>query len=255
MADSKLKIDIRRNKILERLKCDGKVYVTELSEQLEVTPVTIRCDLGALEREGYLERISGGAILSRRIPGTSVAETERAEEKAEIAAAIASKISDGDTVFINSGSTAMMAARELKRLSSLKIVTNSIAVANVLSDAPSFRVIMLGGELNARYGFTYGEDAQDRLRGFHADFAILSVDGISAGGGITTYHAEEAIIDRMMIHGAGQAFIVADSTKVGKAGFMRVHDSTLGIHLITTKDADRGELERLSAQKVLVTIA
>ena len=255
MADSRLKIDIRRDKILEILRRDGKVYVTDLSEKLGVTPVTVRCDLGALEKDGYLERISGGAILSGRLPAATSAETERAEEKAAIAEAIVKMISDGDTVFINSGSTAMMAARALKRLSSLKIVTNSIAVAEALSDAPSFRIIMLGGELNARYGFTYGPDAQDKLRGFHADFAILSVDGISAGGGITTYHAEESIIDRMMIHGAAQAFILADSSKVGKAGFMRVHDSTLGIHLVTSRDADRAELERLSAQRVLITIA
>ena len=255
MTDTRLKIDIRRSKILEILKREGKVFVTELSRKLDVTPVTIRCDLGALEREGHLERISGGAILSQRLSAPTAAEGENTAEKEAIARAIVKMISDGDTVFINSGTTAMMAARELKRLSSLKIVTNYVAVATVLSDAPSFRVIMLGGELNARYGFTYGHDAQDKLRGFHADFAILSVDGISADGGITTYHAEEAIIDRMMIHGADEAFIVADSTKVGRAGFMRVHDSTLGIHLVTGKEADKYELDRLSAQKVIITTA
>ena len=66
MAESKLKIDIRRNAILDMLKRDGKVYVTQLSESLGVTPVTIRNDLDALEHDGYLIRMSGGAVYSNR---------------------------------------------------------------------------------------------------------------------------------------------------------------------------------------------
>ena len=161
-------------------------------------------------------------------------------------------INDGDTVFINSGTTTELIARELKGLSNLNIVTNSLAVANALFGADSFRVIMLGGELNTKYGFTYGADAQEKLSHYHADWAILSVDGISAKSGITTYHAEEAVIDSMMIGGANKVLIAADHTKIGRAGFMRVCEASPDIHLVTDRHTATEELSLLEAVGVSV---
>ncbi len=89
-------------------------------------------------------------------------------------------------------------------------------------DISSLRVTLLGGDINARYGFTYGGTAQEQLSQYQADWAILAVDGVSPSGGITTYHAEEAILDRMMINGATDTLIVADSSKLGRVGFSRV---------------------------------
>ncbi len=196
MADSKLKVDIRRKTILEELRRNGRVYVTELSRMLGVTPVTIRNDLDALEENGYLIRMNGGAVYPNRNPviksgNAAESEISHLDEKKEVARAIIRMIRDGDTLFINSGTTTRLIASELTKLNNLNIVTNSLAVATVLESAPSFRVIVLGGELNAKYGFTYGDDAQEKLGHYHADWAILSVDGVDAQSGITTYHAEE----------------------------------------------------------------
>lgn len=244
-----LKIDERRQKILDRLRRDGRVYVSEISAELGVTPVTVRNDLSALEKDGYLERMNGGAVhidRGRTRTGTTKSRNiNRLEAKQAIAEKVRSFIGDGNTIFINSGSTAMLVAEELKKLSHLNVVTNSLSVASALCDADSFRVTMLGGELNTKYGFTHGTDAEEKLRNYHADFAILSIDGIGAESGITTYHSEEAPIDRLMIDGARQVIIAADSTKIGRAGFMRVSDSLDRIHLVTGKDADKSEREAL----------
>lgn len=246
MTGGKLKIDIRRKRILEQLRLEGKVSVVQLSETLDVTPVTIRNDLAVLEQEGQVVRIQGGAI---QVPGTadySAAQTTTdayAHEKQRIAQTAAKLVRDGDTLFINSGTTTEYVAEALSVRRNLNVVTNSLAVAKKLGAVASIRVVLIGGEINAQYGFTHGGDAQEQLLRYQADWAILSVDGISSAGGITTYHAEEAVIDRMMIRGAKHAMIVADRSKIGRAGFSRVSDCTANTCLVT----DGGDTTALAA--------
>ncbi|MBQ8552438.1 MAG: DeoR/GlpR transcriptional regulator [Clostridia bacterium] len=256
MAQSNLKIDIRRGKIMDMLRRDGKVYVAALSRELGATPVTIRNDLAALERDGYLVRMAGGAVstaINADIPTDDTASRlrDRYNEKKAIAKAVAELLCDGDTLFINSGSTTQCIAAELKMRRNLNIVTNSLAVATTLGTFPTHRVILLGGEINSKYGFTYGGDAQEQLNRYKADFAILSIDSISTDG-ITTYHAEEAIIDRMMISAAGRTLIAADYTKLGHAGFTRVCECTDGIELITNACASESDIASISAAGVKV---
>ena len=236
MISGKLKIDIRRKRILEQLRLAGKVSVMELSQMLDVTPVTVRTDLATLEQEGQLVRIQGGAIP---VPGSdSFANTQtlsdaRGREKQAIGQCAAQLVRDGDTLFINSGTTAEYLAEALRSRRNLNVVTNSLAVAKKLGAVATLRVVLIGGEINAQYGFTYGGDAQEQLNRYQADWAILSVDGISAAGGITTYHAEEAVIDRMMLRAAKHTVIVADHSKIGRTGFTRVCDCTPNTCLVT----------------------
>lgn len=260
MADSKLKIDIRRNAIIDRLRRDERVYVSELSRALGVTTVTVRNDLAALERDGYLIRMNGGAVYSNRNVDKHELSSPHSvpclKEKEAIARAIGGIIKDGDTLFINSGTTTQLIAAELKRHNSLNIVTNSLSVAISLGAIASFRVILLGGEINSQYAFTYGTDAQEKLSHYHADWAILSVDGIGVTNGITTHHAEEAMLDRMMISGAASVIIAADHTKIGRTGFMRVCECSEGIHLVTDKfDDSSHELAAIKKCGITVTEA
>ena len=233
MGDSKLKIDIRREKILELLQKTGRVSVSQLSRDLGATPVTIRSDLSALERDGYLSRVQGGAVSISRPNTPQNTAIANESQKQIIAESLAEKIQDGDTVFLNSGTTTLVAARALKVRRGLYIVTNSLSVALELGAVPTFRVLLLGGEINAQYAFTYGADAQEQLRRYQAAWAVLSVDGVSCAGGITTYHAEEAIIDRMMLAQAKRIVIAADSAKLGRTGFTQIAALTPDIHLLT----------------------
>lgn len=246
MTDGRLKIDIRRKRILEQLRQEGKVLVSALSSSLGVTPVTIRNDLAVLEREGQLLRIQGGAIT---VPGThgrlhgKQNQDPCLQEKRAVAQAAAALVKDGDTLFINSGTTTAFVAEALSARQNLNVVTNSLMVARRLGTVPSIRVLLIGGELNGQYGFTHGGDAQEQLQHYQADWAILSVDGISDRGGITTYHAQEAVIDRMMLKGAKQAMIVAHHGKIGKTGFTRIGECVPGTVLVT----DGGDSAALNA--------
>ena len=150
MAESKLKIDVRRNKILEQLRAEGKVSVSRLAAQLGATPVTIRNDLTALERDGYLVRMQGGAVISHRLENHFVSESEDVTflRKQALAEEVSDMISDGQTLFFNSGTTTHHIARALKGKKHINIVTNSLAIAMELGNTPTFHVLLLGGEIN-----------------------------------------------------------------------------------------------------------
>jgi len=257
VTGSKLKIDTRRKKILEHLYSVGKVSVMELSELLDVTPVTIRNDLTILEQEGCLMRVQGGAV---QIPSALAEYSDTAgtdvhqEQKKAIAAAIVKMIRDGDTLFMNSGTTCEHIADALSARRNLNIVTNSLRVATRLGTIASFRVLLVGGQINARYGFTHGSDAQEQLSKYQADWAILSVDGVSARGGITTHHAEEAAIDRMMVKSARKTLIAADSSKIGRAGFSRACECSGKLMLVTNDDGDSEALTQLEESGLIVKL-
>lgn len=244
---SVLKIDIRRGKILEKIKRDGTVSVSQLAEELGATPVTIRSDLDALEAEGYLIRVQGGAVQNQRSAASGLRTPGMTLEKQAIARAVADCIGDGDTIFINSGSTMQAVAEALHVRKNLNVVTNCLAVAAELGAVPGFRVILLGGEVNARYGFSYGSDAQEQLSHYQADWAIMSLDGIDSDGGLTTYHAEEATINRMMVQRSKRLIVAAEYKKVGKKGFFRFYDVSPNMLLVTDARLSEQAVEPLRA--------
>lgn len=271
MADSKLKIDIRRDRILELLRQSGKVQVSELSKELGATPVTIRNDLDSLERDGYLVRIQGGALLrARSVDSWNGPDQEMVcqAEKRAIARAVAAQIPDGSTLFINSGTTTHCIAEELKECRNINVVTNSLAVAMELGKQPLIHVLLLGGEINAQYGFTYGTDAEAQLHRYQAGWAILSVDGVSARGGVTSFHAEETPIDRMMIERSKHIIIAADHTKINRTGFTRICDigpevslladqngTSTAVKLVTDQQCSRDAVAELEALGMEVELA
>ncbi|MHC1693890.1 MAG: DeoR/GlpR family DNA-binding transcription regulator [Eubacteriales bacterium] len=248
-----LKIDVRRKKILELLRRDGQVRVTQLSEQLGATVVTIRSDLDALEQDGYLERTQGGAIQTTKNfynMEFQRRKQERNEIKRAIAAYVADMIPDGGTLFMNSGITTYFTAMELKKRRNINVVTNSLSVAVELGDVPTFRVILLGGDINAQYSYTHGEDAKVQLSRYKAEYTILSLDGISAEHGLSTLHAEESVINRMMMERSQKTMIVADSSKLGHESFAKFAEISDITYWITDKSTESAMTEKIALKGV-----
>lgn len=251
MAQQKpLKIDARRAAILDVLQRDGQVRVSQLSELFDATVVTIRTDLEALERDGYLQRVPGGAVQTVKNYYSldyMNRKRENAELKQAVGRAAAALVNDGETLLINSGVTTHFVAMALKAKKGLSVVTNSIAVAMELGAHAGFRVILLGGEINAQYSFTYGSDALEQARHYKADKAILSIDGVAVPEGLTTYHAEEAVIDRIMMERARGTIVAADRTKLGRESFSQVCALEQVHTLVTNTGADAALLEKIRA--------
>ena len=174
--------------------------------------------------------------------------------KKRLAAAVTEMIRDGDTILLNSGTTTYYVAVELKKRKNLNIVTNSISAAAELGDHPTFRVILLGGDINAQYSFTHGSDAQAQLRNYRADYCILSVDGISSETGVTTYHAEEAVMDRLMIERAACTIVAAESRKLGREGFSHVCEASEIDWLVTDAALEQTAAEELQKKNIRIRI-
>jgi len=196
-----LDVDQRREKILELVSIRNKVKVSELSRIFGTSEVTIRNDLSELEAAGLLERVHGGAVSTYRTYYNMTFNDRmktNADEKRRIAASVAAQVTDGDTLLMSSGTTTLYLARELKNARNVTVVTNSLAIAQEMGLLRDILVIMLGGNLNAQYLFTYGDDTLNQLRQYKADRLFLSVDGVSPEDGITTYHHLEAEVNRQM---------------------------------------------------------
>lgn len=235
-----LKLDIRRKEILDILMKNNRVRVGQLSQELNVSEVTIRNDLAELEKDGYLERVAGGAVLTRRNFNQlnfQRLKQDNADTKLRIAKMAAALVQDGETLMINAGTTAFYVACELKQRSNLNIVTNSVPIAVELGSFPSFRMVLLGGDINCQYSFTHGVDALTQMDRYKSDKVILSVDGISPEAGLTTYHAEEAEVIRQMIVRSHQCIIVADARKIGKESFSNI-GSLENVDMLVTNRAD-----------------
>lgn len=252
-----LDIDKRRKKITELLNTEGKVKVIDLSRLFGISEVTIRNDLSELEEEGLLERIHGGAISTHKsYYNMSLLDRMKTneEEKRKIAVACASLISNGDTIMINSGTTTLFVVQELKHVKNLTVVTNSLAISQEVGHFNNIQVILLGGNFNPQYQFTYGDDTTNQLKRYKADKLILSADGIGVEEGVTTYHHLEAEVNRQMLIRVNKTIVVADYSKIGRTSFAYI-DSIDNVEvLVTNQKANQDEINSIKEKGVEIRL-
>jgi len=230
------------------LKDHGRVYVSELAELYGLSEVAIRNTLTELEQAGLLRRVHGGAVSTKRT-SYEVSENERMEvnksKKIAIARACCDLIVDGESLMIDSGSTVRYLATELMQRNNLTIVTNGLLVAQDFIFNHTVNVVLLGGNLDFQYQFTYGNNAVSQLRKYRAGKTIISTDGICAAKGLTTYHHLELDVIRLMIDRSNEVIVLADSSKIGKEGFRHTVDVSC-IDILITDKCDENEHELTS---------
>ncbi len=207
----------RQQRILELVQRDGHARVPDLGRELGVSEITIRRDLAAMEKKSLLERTHGGAISTRRIYkeiNYHSRSDEEMENKEAIAKVAAGRITEGDTVFINGGSTTYYIFRHI-RSSNVKIVTTNPGCIGQVTH-PDIELILAGGRYYPESNSFYGGFTIDILQQVYASKAIIGVHGISCRYGLTTpmHYAAEAT--RVMINRTrGEVIVVADHRKIG----------------------------------------
>jgi DeoR/GlpR family transcriptional regulator of sugar metabolism len=219
---SKTLIPAQRHRLIQKyLQIHQIVRSSTLSAMLGASEATIRRDLEWLERQGFVERAYGGAILTQRMPTEPAyahSVLAHPEEKRSIGIAAAALVKDGDTVVVNSGTTTTEVLRALHArtdLTNVTVITNNVSVTAEARE-PWFDVILLGGSFRARSNSTAGRFAADVLRQVCAGLAFIGVDGISLKYGCTTPSNVEAEIGRLMIERTrGPVVAVADHSKWG----------------------------------------
>ncbi|MBO5305139.1 MAG: DeoR/GlpR transcriptional regulator [Clostridia bacterium] len=252
-----LSVTERRNVIVEILNDKGKVSVNELSERFGVSGVVIRTDLSELEKKGLLTRIHGGAITSyKAYYDMSLVQRSNtnAHEKKAIGKAVHDMIKDNDTIMMNAGTTPLFIMREIMD-KKVTIVTNSIALALEGARNPNFSIILLGGDVDSNYQFTYGVSAIKSMEPYTADLLIMSVDGIEPAKGISTFYHQEAEICRYMIKHARRTAVVADFSKIGRTAFAEIDGVDKIDTLVTSEGADPACLSSLKNRNIEIIIA
>ena len=225
----------RRYEILEQIKRQGRVSVTELSQVFGVSEVTIRADLQALAEQNLLVRTHGGAIPSNRLsPDLSLAlrRQQQVLAKDHIGEAGAMLVKDGDSIFLDTSSTALAIARYLTHLRHVTIVTNSIAIIQELMDCPGIDVVVPGGRLRRETASLIGIEGAETLARYNIQKGFFGAHGLSLAEGLTDVSADEADVKRLLVNRCRQVIAVIDATKwgrVGLASFARVADIDLVI--------------------------
>lgn len=209
----------RQRRLLAWIEQRERVSVPEIIDHFAVSPATARRDLEVLAGEGKVQRVHGGAIAMRRTPPEPPVlqrAAEQAEEKKRIAAATASLIADGETVFLSSGTTVMEVAHLLRDRRNLTVFTNSLLVVNALADAPGVEVILLGGMVRSSESSLVGTLTMRSLAELRAIKVIFGIRAIDLEQGLTNNALEESLVDREILRVASETIIVADHTKFGR---------------------------------------
>lgn len=251
-------IDERRQYILGRIQRDGRVIVGELSEELQISQITIRKDLDYLQSKGLIQRSHGGALRVQPSalvdPTLQEKQQQHSQEKERIAAQALNMVEEGQCVILDSGTTTTAIAEGLKRFSSLTVVTNAVNIAEELAGT-DLEVVLVGGTLRRNSFSLVGPFAEDNLAELHADILFLGVDGFDLEVGITTPNVLEARVNRAMVKAARKVVVVCDSSKFQRRSLSLIA-SLEAVHCVVT-DRELPELtvEGLRARKIEVILA
>jgi DeoR/GlpR family transcriptional regulator of sugar metabolism len=212
----------RREQILAQLSVHDQTSVSELSQALGVSEVTIRKDLDALEAQGLLTRVHGGAVVSGR--GRleryfAAREQEHREEKRRIAQAATALVRSQQSIFLDASTTALQIARLIKNREDLTVVTNGLYTALELSFSPGITVVVIGGMVRRRSGSLVGAISDDLVQRSRVDIGFFGARGITARDGMTETDIAEAALKQRMVHQSTLVVGVIDSSKFGATYF------------------------------------
>jgi DeoR family transcriptional regulator, aga operon transcriptional repressor len=254
---SEMLIDERRQHILELIQNQGRALVSDLSQQLNISQITIRKDLDYLQSKGVVQRSHGGAlrVQSSALIDPTLQEKQKhnIREKERIATAATKMVEEGQCIILDSGTTTTAVAERLKRFKQLTVITNAVNIAAELAGT-DFEVILVGGTLRKNSVSLVGPLAEDNLEEMHADILFLGVDGFDLEVGITTPNFLESRVNRAMVKAARQVVAVCDSSKFGRRSLSRIVPPAAIHHVITDQNLPKETQEALRAMGIGLTL-
>lgn len=236
MKQSRKIVDGRRDKLLHLLELYGTLKVDFLAKELETSPLTIRRDLEAMDEQGLIDRFYGGASLRSEYAGNLFSSTLILHKHA-IARAAAALVEDGDTVFLNISSTALLILQYIEARQVTVITNNAKAVfcrygANV-------NVVLTGGELRSPKEAMVGDFALNNLARVTASKCFIGCAGLTEKEIMTAVLQEAAINTAMLERTIGAKYVVADHTKIGRRQSFLTAEVSQFTGLITDTETQR----------------
>lgn len=231
----------RKNKILKSLNNKEVVKIQELSSALNVTRETVRKDLYELEQEGNVTMVYGGAILNHQKNETAYSKRMKDHqlEKRRIAQFAASLINDGDTIYLDYGTTTFMLSEELKKRKGITVVTNTLPIVNQLLHNVDINLIIPGGVIRNNEDSLFGSLAINNMNRLYVDIGFFGIAGISKEGGLTNFHMGENDVSRLMLLHSKKKIILADHSKFGNSALYKTADFNEADLIITDRQPDK----------------
>lgn len=234
--------DERRSAIMEMLDHNASVQVAEIAQTFGVSSVTARADLDALAESGKLRRTHGGAVsLHKRL---TVSTQDRrinvnVAAKQAIAQSAIELVGNGDTLLVDSGTTALEFVRLLDQRDGITVITADITIADYIDESmPLVDVVMLGGALRKGHRYLYGPLTMQALQMVHADLAVMCPGAFVPGCGFTTDFPQMAETKTAMISAARQGVALMDASKVNGRGMYRFAELTDVNAIVMDRDPD-----------------
>ncbi len=214
----------RHAQIRKLVQEKGFITIEALSREFGVTPQTIRKDINTLSENGLIHRYHGGAGVSSSTENVDYSERKVLclKEKQQIARMVAEHIPNHASLFINIGTTTEEIAKALCNHQRLRIITNNLNVASILSSNENFEVIVAGGLVRHRDCGIIGEAAIDFIQQFRVDYGIIGISGIDLDGTLLDFDYREVRAARAIIDNSRNVFLAADHTKFGRNAMVRL---------------------------------
>ncbi|KGQ33096.1 DeoR faimly transcriptional regulator [Gallibacterium anatis] len=247
----------RHDKLIALVMSNGYISNEELANTLNVTTQTIRRDIRILSKSGFISRHHGGAGRVSSIQNTdfSIRETSHITEKTSIANEIVKHIPDGSTLFMTIGTTTEFIAKALEIKNNLRIITNSLRVANILYRNKNFEVITVGGMLRSHNGGIIGPSVVPFINNFRADFLITSVGAISMDGSLLDFDINEVAVVKAMINNSKKKIIAIDHSKFHTSAAVEVSSLKQDMMLFTDQKPPSALLGIIKERKVELYIS
>jgi len=220
-----MKADLRHKRIIDEINKFDFCEIYDMANLLNVSESTIRNDLNLLEKKGLLIRNHGGAIKKedKNIVNLTNNSYSNEENKERIVKEAVKLIKENDTVILNSGSTATLLAKEISLINNIKVVTNNLIAAYIISKNSNIILMVTGGTVKHNSFSMHGEAAESSLSGIKGDILFMGADAIDSISGITTFKNDNAI-SKVMSTVAKKIVCIIDSSKFGKVEANKVLD-------------------------------
>ena len=248
----------RRQSLSELLRKQPGLRVPELAKELGISEGTVRNDLNALEEEGVLTRVHGGAVLKNTPAYFDASFGQRFQENAPAKQAIASEaatlVSDGASIFLDASTTIYYLSQRLREYHRLRVLTNGIETARLLAKDPTNTVILMGGIVNPEGSSVSGNFSDKVIRDLHVQKAFVSCSGFSLARGLTDVYLAEAQLKSNAIASAHEIFALVDSSKIGLEDLTPFSTTQQITHLFTDSGLSAEWVARLKSAGVAFTI-
>jgi DeoR/GlpR family transcriptional regulator of sugar metabolism len=203
-------------RVLDLLSTRDGVHVSELADEFSVSEVTIRQDLTQLAQQGLVARVRGGVRALQRGHSELAFDARlrlQADEKRAVARAAAAMVAEGESVALDSSTSAYYLALELRAKRELVVVTNGLLIAAALAGSPGVNVLVTGGMLRLAAMSVVGDLAADVLRSTRIDKGFFGARGLSLERGLMDLNPEEVRLKQEMTAACERVIGVFDRTK------------------------------------------